>query len=130
MSKKGVFCKPKGAQPTRHLYIANLGPDVGISKEECQNVLSKFGAERVEVSEQRQGITCASFGTIEQAVEAQEYLRSAECKERFGRAFVVKFADCVSSQVCIHRHSSFKNMQEIDRHSSFSTYNIYTDIHP
>ena len=102
MVKRGFFAKPKGGMPTRHLFIANFGPEVGITEKECQDCLLQLGAAAFNFSDRGSAIVYASFESVEAAVEAMAYLMSDDCQQRFDRRFVVKHADYVSEKVCPH----------------------------
>lgn len=96
-SKNGFFRKPLSSEPTKHLFVANCGPAVGIAWPETIALFESTGA--LETILLRDAIVCASFQNEAASARAKSALESEEVRHRYGRAFVVRYADYIAAQV-------------------------------
>ncbi|GBG83454.1 hypothetical protein CBR_g37166, partial [Chara braunii] len=88
----------KPVAPTRHLYVANCGPGVGIEYEEVEQIFRKFGKlECVQPSLTSQSRTYVSFIEVAAAAAAYAGLNGVEdpCSSR-KRIMHIEFAEVAS----------------------------------
>ena len=102
-----AWCKPRAGELSRHLFIGNCGPVVGISLDQLAGVLNHFGlpAESLEAPESNQGRVYASFATTDQAAAVVK--QSAQlCAALGGRHLIFKYAaveaEAEVRQACQH----------------------------
>ena len=92
-----MFGRPKGGKPTRHLFVGNCGPGVGIDAEALENIFKQFGTARVIVPEHqenpRSAFVFATFDNEDEATAALLSLNGRPCASAGGRKFTVKYAD-------------------------------------
>ncbi len=98
-----MFGKPKGGQPTRHLFVGNCGPSVGVDQKTVTQLFGQYGTATVTVPEQKQNPHSAfvfvSYANIEEATAALSALNDKPCAQAHGRRFVIKHADLKKDQV-------------------------------
>lgn len=98
-----MFGKPKGGQPTRHLFVGNCGPGVGVDQETLTQLFGQYGTATVTVPEEKQNPHSAfvfvSYGNTEEAIAALSALNNKPCAQAHGRRFVIKHADLKKDQV-------------------------------
>lgn len=98
-----MFGKPKGGQPTRHLFVGNCGPSVGVGQEAVTQLFGQYGTATVTVPEHKQNPHSAfvfvSYDNIEEATAALSDLNNKPCAQAHGRRFVIKHADLKKDQV-------------------------------
>lgn len=98
-----MFGKPKGGQPTRHLFVGNCGPSVGVDQELVTQIFGQYGTATVTVPEQKQNPHSAfvfvSYANVEEATAALSALNDNPCARAHGRRFVIKHADLKKDQV-------------------------------
>ena len=88
-----VFCKPKGGQQSRHLFIGNCGPAVGVSLDQISSVLASLGlaGESLAARESNQARVYASFASTGQAAAVLQ--QAAQLSAGLGgRQLVLKYA--------------------------------------
>ena len=86
------YTKPRGPEPTRHLFIGNSGPAVGVPLAAIQAQLAGFGpVQRLTAPNPAQARVFASFETADGASAA---LRAGSqiSAALGGRALVFKYA--------------------------------------
>lgn len=91
----GVYGRPKlGSLPTRHLYVANLGPGVGFSLPNARTIFSTFGAvtDIQEAGDQGNRLYI-SFLDNKTAEEARAALHQKPCFAAGGRVLTIQFAE-------------------------------------
>ncbi|KAA6429599.1 MAG: tRNA methyltransferase 9 [Trebouxia sp. A1-2] len=97
-----MFGKPKGGQPTRHLFVGNCGPGVGVDQETLTQLFGQYGTATVTVPEEKQNPHSAfvfvSYGNTEEAIAALSALNNKPCAQAHGRRFVIKHADLKKDQ--------------------------------
>ncbi|KAL0030888.1 hypothetical protein WJX77_011841 [Trebouxia sp. C0004] len=97
-----MFGKPKGGQPTRHLFVGNCGPSVGVDQETVTKLFGQYGTATVTVPEQKQNPHSAfvfvSYANVEEAIAALSALNDKPCAQAHGRRFVIKHADLKKDQ--------------------------------
>ncbi|KAL0051627.1 hypothetical protein WJX82_010933 [Trebouxia sp. C0006] len=97
-----MFGKPKGGQPTRHLFVGNCGPSVGVGQEAVTQLFGQYGTATVTVPEHKQNPHSAfvfvSYANIEEATAALSALNNKPCAQAHGRRFVIKHADLKKDQ--------------------------------
>jgi len=96
-----MFGKPKGGQPTRHLFVGNCGPSVGVDQETVTQLFGQYGTAIVTVPEQNphSAFVFVSYDNIEEANAALSALNNKPCAQAQGRRFVIKHADLKKDQV-------------------------------
>ena len=101
-----MFGRPKGGQPTRHLFVGNCGPSVGIDRAAVNQIFTEFGPAEVVVPEQRQNPRSAfvfvSYPTAEHAAAALGALDGKANPAAAGRVFTLKYADLKKDKVRCH----------------------------
>ena len=96
------FCKPRGNEHTRHLFIGNTGPAVGVPLAQIEAELSRFGqVQHLTAPEPGQGRVFASFATTEDA-EAVCGAGSAIAAALGGRRLTFKYA-ALESELQVQR---------------------------
>lgn len=91
-----MFCKPKGPVATRHIFVGNCGPAVGLAEEQVQHFFQNKGAQAVTFPTSTQVGSSHVFVTFETAAEAQAVLNALNAKpaaELENRRLVIKFAE-------------------------------------
>lgn len=92
-----MFGRPKGGRPTRHLFVGNCGPGVGVDAEALESIFSQFGTARVIVPEHqenpRSAFVFATFDNEDEATAALLSLNGRPCESAGGRKLTVKYAD-------------------------------------
>lgn len=98
-----MFGRPKGAKPTRHLFVGNCGPAVGTSRDTLEAVFAEFGKATVILPETQQNPRSAfvfvTFDCEAEATAALAALHGASCASNGGRTFTIKYADLKKEQV-------------------------------
>ena len=98
-----MFGRPKGGQPTRHLFVGNCGPGVGIDRQAVEAVFAKFGKATVILPEAQQNPRSAfvfvTFNCEAEATAALAALNGKPCASTGGRIFTIKYADLKREQV-------------------------------
>lgn len=98
-----MFGRPKGRKPTRHLFVGNCGPGVGIDRQALEAVFGEFGKATVIIPEAQQNPRSAFiFVTFEceaEATAALAALNGKPCASTGGRTFAIKYADLKKDQV-------------------------------
>ncbi len=98
-----MFGRPKNGQPTRHLFVGNCGPSVGIDRDTLTQLFSKFGSATVTVPEQKQNPRSAfvfvTYASSDEAAAALSQLDDKPCSDADGRCFSIKYADLKKEQV-------------------------------
>lgn len=98
-----MFGRVKGGKPTRHLFVGNCGPGVGIDRQALEAVFGEFGKATVVLPEAQQNPRSAFiFVTFEREAEATAALAALNgrpCASAGGRSFAVKYADLKKDQV-------------------------------
>ena len=90
-----TYCKPRGSEPTRHLFIGNTGPAIGTALADIQAQLSEFGdVQQIVAPDQGQARVFASFETSDSA-QAAHRAASQISAALGGRALVFKYAALV-----------------------------------
>jgi alkylated DNA repair protein alkB family protein 8 len=90
-----AFVRPKaGSPPSCHLYVANLGPAVGVSVTEASAIFSTFGT----VTDIQEAGDCGnrlyiSFADREAAQNAKAALHQRPCPAAGGRVIIIQFAE-------------------------------------
>lgn len=89
----GGFCRPRHKDPTRHLFVGNCGPSLGIDEARAVQIFSPFGPASVSLPDPVKSHLFVSYPTAEQAANALQALNQKACPETGGRSLVIKFAD-------------------------------------
>lgn len=100
--RTGMFCKPKAGSTTRHLFVGNCGPAVGLTTSQVQDYFECTGAEAVTIPSPAQGASSHVFVTYKTITEAEEVLEALTKKppaELGSRKLVVKHADKRATQL-------------------------------
>lgn len=101
--RKLMFGRPKGGQPTRHLFVGNCGPGVGIDSAAIGEIFGEFGPASVVVPEQQQNPRSAfifvSYPTVAHATAALEALDQQVCAAAGQRLLAIKYADLKKDKV-------------------------------
>ena len=92
------FTKPRDRLPTRHLFLGNCGPAVGISEEAIELCLQQFGKVSVTVPDPTQARVFATFEDPASAQQAAITLQQP-LAELGSRLLAVKFAALVAPGV-------------------------------
>ena len=104
------YCKPRGSEPTRHLFIGNTGPAVGVSLSQIHAELQSFGSlEELTAPEEAQGRVFASFVTADQAQAACKSAK-AVAASLGGRPLVFKYA-ALESELQVGERLSYCSVQ-------------------
>ena len=91
-----MFCKPRPGSATRHLFVGNCGPAVGLTELQVQHYFECTGAEAVIVPAPAEAASSHVFVTYKTVAEAEVVLRTLSAKpaaELGNRKLVVKYAD-------------------------------------
>ena len=91
-----MFCKPKAGVATRHLFVGNCGPAVGLPELLVRHYFDNTGAENVLVPVPAVGASSHVFVSYKTIAEAEGVLKALSAKppaELGKRKLVVKFAD-------------------------------------
>ena len=98
-----MFGRPKGGKPTRHLFVGNCGPGVGITRQAVEAVFREFGKATLIIPETQQNPRSAfvfvTFDCETDATAALKALNGRPCASTGGRTFTVKYADLKKEQV-------------------------------
>ena len=98
-----TFGRPKAGQPTRHLFVGNCGPHVGIERDQLAHIFTQFGAAEIVIPEQQQiprsAFIFVTYPRQEDATAAVEALDGRPCACADDRVFTVKYADLKQKQV-------------------------------
>lgn len=98
-----MFGRPKGGQPTRHLFVGNCGPSVGIDRAAISQIFCEFGPAEIVVPEQQQNPRSAfvfvSYRTAQHAAAALAALNGKASPAASGRVFTLKYADLRKDKV-------------------------------
>ena len=95
-TERDMFCKPRGNAATRHLFVGNCGPAVGLTEAQVQQFFEGTGAQAVTIPALSEGASSHIFVTYQNAAEADAVLRALNDKpaaELSNRKLVIKFAD-------------------------------------
>ncbi|GAQ85696.1 hypothetical protein KFL_002490140 [Klebsormidium nitens] len=91
----GDFVRPKpGSPPTCHLYVANLGPAVGVSVLKARTIFAAFGTitDLQEAGESGNRLY-VSFADSASAQEARAALHERPCLAAGGRVLSIQYAE-------------------------------------
>lgn len=91
------FAKPRNRLPTRHLFLGNCGPAVGISEHSIKKALHDFDNLTITVPDPTQARTFVSFANADDAKRAAELLRSPHASLA-NRPLSIKFAALVEDE--------------------------------
>ena len=98
-----MFGRPKGGQATRHLFVGNCGPGVGIDSAAIDQIFSEFGSATVVVPEQQQNPRSAfifvSYPAVANATAALKALGQKTCAAAGNRLLTIKYADLKEDKV-------------------------------
>ena len=98
-----MFGRPKGGKPTRHLFVGNCGPGVGIKRQAIEAIFLHFGKATVILPETQQNPRSAfvfvTFDCEAEATAALAALDGKPCASAGGRTFTIKYADLKKEQV-------------------------------
>lgn len=101
-----MFGRSKNGKPTRHLFVGNCGPGVGIGKQALEAVFGEFGKATVIIPENQQNPRSAfvfvTFDCEEAATAALASLNGKPCASTGGRTFTIKYADLKKEQAGYH----------------------------
>lgn len=101
-----MFGRPKGGKPTRHLFVGNCGPGVGIDRQALEALFADFGKATVLIPETQQNPRSAfvfvTFDCEAEATAALDSLNGKPCPSTGGRTFTIKYADLKKEQVGCH----------------------------
>ena len=96
------FSRPKGGQHTRHLFVGNCGPSVGVDGGTLQQIFCEYGTATVVIPEQQQNPRSAfvfvTYSNAEEASAALSALNDRPCAAAGGRYFNIKYADLKKEQ--------------------------------
>ena len=96
-----MFCRPKRGSATRHLFVGNCGPAVGLTESQVQHYFECTGAEGVTIPVPAAGSSSHVFVTYRSIAEAKAVLEALSAKppaELGNRKLVVKYADVKADQ--------------------------------
>lgn len=109
-----MFGRPKGGRPTRHLFVGNCGPGVGIDRQALEAVFGEFGKANVIIPETQQNPRSAfvfvTFDCEGEATAALAALNGKPSASTGGKPFAIKYADLKKEQVGRYRcrlHTAF-----------------------
>ena len=94
-AKGGMFCRPKAGSATRHLFVGNCGPAVGLTKNQVQHYFECTGAEAVTIPAPAEAASSHVFVTYKTVAAAEVVLKVLSAKpaaELGNRKLVVKYA--------------------------------------
>lgn len=98
-----MFGRPKGGQPTRHLFVGNCGPGVGLDRAAISQIFSQFGPATVVVPEQqhnpRSAFIFVTYPAVAHATAALEALNQKVCAAAGDRLLTIKYADLKKDKV-------------------------------
>ena len=57
-------------EPSRHIFVGNCGPAVGITVEAVAEVFSQFGQATVDVPDESKGFVYVTFSNVDDAARA------------------------------------------------------------
>ena len=101
-----MFGRPKSGQATRHLFVGNCGPGVGIDRQALEAVFGQFGKATVIIPETQQNPKSAfvfvTFECVAEATAALDSLNGNPDTSTGGRTFTIKYADLKKEQVVCH----------------------------
>ena len=90
-----MFSKPKAGVATRHLFVGNCGPAVGLSEIKVKAYFESIGAQAVTFPTSDRGPSSHVFVTFTDTAEAKAKLVALNSKpiaELGDRRLVIKFA--------------------------------------
>ena len=87
-----MFSRPSKGEQTRHLFIGNCGPAVGLSEEQCLSLVPKSGRPQLVLPSQQASHIFVTFEDTGAAVAALRYLQQAPGAATFERTLVVRHA--------------------------------------
>ncbi len=105
-----MFSKPKAGVATRHLFVGNCGPAVGLYEIKVKAYFESIGAQAVTFPASERGPSSHVFVTFKDTAEAEAKLAALNGKpiaELGDRMLVIKFAGKKSDELdskVIHRH--------------------------
>ena len=103
-----MFGRPKGGQSTRHLFVGNCGPGVGLDRAAISQIFSEFGPATIVVPEQqhnpRSAFIFVTYTAIAHATAALEALNQKVCAAAGDRLLTVKYADLKKDKVTSKLH--------------------------
>ena len=95
-----MFSRPTKGEQTRHLFIGNCGPAVGLSEDQCLSLLPESGHPELVIPSQQASHIFVSFEDVGAAVAAMKHLQRAPGTANFGRSLVVRHAAIKVSHAC------------------------------
>lgn len=88
-----VFCRPSVGHATRHLFVGNCGPRVGLSEQQIQNLFSDYGEANVHIPDPDASHVYVSYPNEQQAHAAMAALSDQPVSQAGNRAFNIRYAD-------------------------------------
>lgn len=112
LCKPTKFCKPTHSNPTRHLFIGNCGPAVGLKENDIRSIFEKFGVvENVCISpEAHKSYIYLTYDTVASASAALSALNGAPAiRDSARRVFVIRYADTKTIKVRLDAAASYQH---------------------
>ncbi len=99
-----MFVKPKKNKATRHLFVGNCGPAVGVEEHSIATFFNRYKSVAVVIPESPAGASHVflSFASVEDAQIAVLELSEKAFEELGNRTLKVKYADLKESTVRSH----------------------------
>jgi len=91
-----MFCKPRPGSATRHLFVGNCGPAVGLTELQVHQYFLSTGAEAVKIPGSTQGAISHVFVTYKSVADAETALKVLNDEppaELGNRKLTLKFAE-------------------------------------
>jgi hypothetical protein len=96
-----MFGKPKNNKATRHIFVGNCGPGVGVNGCSIRSFFQKFGATAVTFPDSPENVShvFVSFDSVEDAKQVLQTVSGKAWKELGNRALVIKYAEVREAKV-------------------------------
>ena len=91
-----MFCKPTPGSATRHLFVGNCGPAVGLTEFQVHKYFLRTGAEAVVIPDSTQGATSHVFVSYKSVADAETVLKALNDEppaELGNRKLTLKYAE-------------------------------------
>ncbi|KAK9867667.1 hypothetical protein WJX84_002914 [Apatococcus fuscideae] len=87
-----MFSRPRNGETTRHLFVGNCGPAVGLGEQNCLSFLPEAGHPQVIIPNAQASHIFVTFDDVATAEKALKVLKQLPSVATFGRSLVVHYA--------------------------------------